>query len=80
MRIFKRLSFWLTIIAIVVVLYSIMGKDDKNLLLFFTSPPFWIIESYGFKVSFTLLYLLYIIFWFVFGLVLDFGISKLKRI
>jgi flagellar assembly factor FliW len=79
LKVFKKISFWLTIIAIVVVLYNIMGKDDKNLLLFFLSPPFWVTEYYSFQVPFTLLYSLNITFWFVFGLVLDFGISKLLR-
>ena len=46
MKVIKKFSFWLTIFAVVVVLYNMIGKDDKNLLLFFTSPPFWVTEYY----------------------------------
>lgn len=79
MKVHKKLSLWFTIIAVVVVLYNMSGKDDKNLLLFFTSPPFWVIEYYPFRVSFSLLYVLNITFWFLFGLVLDCGITKLRK-
>ena len=79
MKVIKKFSFWLTIFAVVVVLYNMIGKDDKNLLLFFTSPPFWVTEYIRFRVSFSLLYLLNVSFWFTFGYVIDFGISRSMR-
>ncbi|MEK5398007.1 hypothetical protein [Paenibacillus sp. FSL K6-2859] len=34
----KRFSFWLSLLSIMICLINLSGEDDKNLLLFFTSP------------------------------------------
>lgn len=79
MKIFKKFSLWMTLFAVLVVLYNITGNDDKNILLFITSPPNWITEFYRIRFPFLYYYLMNIIFWFLFGFVIDFGIAKLKK-
>lgn len=85
MKIYKRFSFWLSIIAIGICLFNLLGYDDKSLLLFFTSPPFWIMGTHWFVENFThpanisivIKYALTILFWFLFGFTLDKFILKL---
>jgi hypothetical protein len=75
----KTFRFWITFFSLLVVLYNIMGKDDKNLLMFFTSPPFWMTEYFRIEISMSALYFLTVVFWFLFGWAIDYGVSKLKR-
>jgi hypothetical protein len=64
-----------------------MGYDDKNLLLFFTSPPFWILETHWFVVNFMhpadvalgIIYVFTILFWFLLGFILDKILKKLSN-
>lgn len=75
----KTFRFWLTFFSLLVVLYNILGKDDKNLLMFFTSPPAWMTEYIRIKISIWAHYFLTVAFWFLFGWAIDYGASKLKR-
>lgn len=87
MKIYKRFSFWLTIIAIGICLFNLLGYDDKSILLFLASPPFWIMGTHWFVENFThptnisivIKYGLTILFWFIFGISLDKFISKLFK-
>jgi hypothetical protein len=85
MKIYKRFSFWLTIIAIGICLFNLLGYDDKSILLFFTSPPFqimgtqWFVENFTHpaNISIEIKYVLTILFWFLFGITLDKFIFRL---
>ena len=87
MKLYKRWSFWLTAFAIGVCTFNLLGYDDKNLLLFFASPPGWLIESNWFAIHFThpanipigLIYILTILFWLLFGCILDWQMIKIRR-
>lgn len=76
---FKRFRFWFTLFSLLVVLNNLIGEDDKNLLLFFTSPPFWVTEFYAIQISMTGLYILNVAFCFLFGWAMDYGVSKWKN-
>jgi NhaP-type Na+/H+ or K+/H+ antiporter len=39
MRIFKKFILWLPVLSIIICVINQSGSDDKNLLLFLTSPP-----------------------------------------
>ncbi len=82
---FYKFSFWFVIFAVFVNCFNSLGYDDKNLLLFFTSPPFWILENVSHKIRSILygdtLFFIYIVnalFWFLLGFYLDKMIAKLK--
>src|SRR5690554_616443 len=79
MRVFKLFSFWLTIFAFGICFVNMTGYDDKNLLLFLTSPPLLFLDDYSsflkrFFSELTLIwifYLLHVWFWCCIGLVTD---------
>lgn len=71
-----KLLFTLLSTLIVVINYS--GNDDKNILLFITSPPFWLIENYFRFFTITHIYIFTILFWVIFGILLDYIILKMK--
>lgn len=87
MILLKKFSFWFTLFSLFVVLFNLLGYDDKNILLFLTSPPFWVTETHWFVVNFihpseiplSFLYFISVLFWFLFGLSLDFLIKKLRK-
>ncbi|MBX9974087.1 hypothetical protein [Cytobacillus firmus] len=87
MKIYRYFSFWLLILSISICLFNLLGFDDKNLLMFLTSPPFWLIETHWFVVNFThpsdipmsVIYVLTVLFWFLLGLILDKALRKLKN-
>lgn len=79
MKPYKKFVFWLTIMAIGICSFSFLGYDDKNLLLFFMTPPIWITETHWFVENFIhpsniplrTIYIFTILFWMVLGIVLD---------
>ena len=87
MSLLKKFSFWFTLFSLFVVLFNLLGYDDKNILLFLTSPPFWVTETHWFVVNFIhpseiplpFLYIITVLFWFLFGAFLDFLIKKLRK-
>lgn len=79
MKFYKRFSFWLSMIAVGICLFNLLGYDDKNLLLFFTSPPFWILENMSFRFPIGVIYVISITFWFLFGFGIDRFIQKLLK-
>lgn len=87
MMIYKKFSFWLTIIAIGICLFNLLGFDDKSILLFLASPPFQIMGTHWFvenvthpaNISIAIKYVLTILFWFIIGAALDKYISHLLK-
>jgi hypothetical protein len=79
-------SFWLPTVYLIIILINLFGFDDKNLLLFFTSPLFWIAETHWFVVNFThpanipivLIMIVSLAGWFFAGFIVDFLVKKLK--
>jgi hypothetical protein len=67
-------TFVLTISSALIVRFNIIGLDDKNLILFFTSPPFWVLEQYGVQIE--VIYISTIVFWFIAGILLDLTLTK----
>ncbi|MFC7680354.1 hypothetical protein [Paenibacillus sp. GCM10028914] len=77
---FKTARFWLSLLSLIVIILNLTGQDDKNLLLFFTSPLGMIaLEYFGNDVSQEVNYLLHIGFWFAIGWLIDLLISRLRR-
>lgn len=68
-------TFLLTLSSTLIVCFNINGYDDKNLILFITSPPFWIIEQYG-VVPIKVIYIVTIVIWLLIGILLDLTITK----
>lgn len=87
MKIYKKISFWLAFLAVGVCLLNLFGYDDKSLLLFFISPPFWVMGNHWFvehfahpaSISMEVKYLATIVFWLLFGLSLDALFLKRKK-
>lgn len=78
----KKFSFWLSIFGLLVCLLNATGKDDKNLLLYFTSPHLMLIEEYNIGRQLDGIFIIYIINivgWFIIGLVIDLIIAAFKR-
>ncbi|HAL00075.1 hypothetical protein [Exiguobacterium sp.] len=75
----KGFRLWLPLLSLVVCLFNVFGYDDKNILLFLTSPVFWLLESRSFlgtwldsfHVPLFLIYILTLISWFLIGLLID---------
>ncbi len=87
MKLFKFFSFWLTLFALGICLFNLFGYDDKNLLLFLTSPILLALEDYSsfFKrfishqMLIWLFYLLNVFFWYCIGLIIDSIVHPSKR-
>jgi hypothetical protein len=83
----KKFRFWLPIFAFTICLFNLFGFDDKNLLLFFTSPHLMLLEDFSSYIrnignEFTQMiiwYILNIIGWFLIGWIIDILISKIKN-
>jgi len=64
---------------VLICLNNYLGNDDKNLLLFFTSPPLWLLEGYssilrmyfGNTGFFVFWYAIDMGFWYLIGVLLD---------
>ncbi|MFS0726737.1 hypothetical protein [Paenibacillus sp. 1P07SE] len=78
----KSFCFWFTAFALAVIAFHLTGLDDKNLLLFFTSPMLWLYEAYPAVREADIprfLYLLSTVFiWFLAGLLLDRLVARFK--
>lgn len=77
---FKKASFWLSLLSVLIIIVNMTGHVDKNLLLFFTGPLNMIaLEYIGNDVPMGVNYLLHIVFWFLVGWLIDWIISRWKR-
>ncbi|WP_189026103.1 hypothetical protein [Paenibacillus albidus] len=83
----KKLSLWLPILSLLVCLHNLSGDDDKNLLLFLTSPLLlWLNPQltdlhYSMKNELLWQFLLYGIHffsWLLFGIIIDWVFSRYK--
>jgi len=83
----KKFRLWLLIFGIVICLFNATGLDDKNLLLFLTSPHLMLLEDYSYIIrkignetlEMIIWYLINILGWFLIGWLIDIIIKKLKR-
>jgi hypothetical protein len=84
----KKFKFWLTLFAIVVCLNNLVGNDDKNLILFLTSPHLMFLEDFSpvFRKTFPneniywgFYYVINIAGWFLIGWIIDFIVSQVKK-
>ncbi|WNS43874.1 hypothetical protein [Paenibacillus sp. MMS20-IR301] len=85
MKIFKKLSLWLPVLSLAVCLINYSGNDDKNLLLFLTSPVLlWLNPqltdmSYAMdneRLSYLILYAIHFSTWLLFGILFDWIVSR----
>ncbi|WP_025025524.1 hypothetical protein [Caldalkalibacillus mannanilyticus] len=70
---FKRFTFWLTLLAVVSSVVHFLGFDRDHVLFLTVSVPAWFIGLFAdlraLNVGF--LYVITILFWFVFGYLCD---------
>ncbi|WP_214742757.1 MULTISPECIES: hypothetical protein [unclassified Exiguobacterium] len=84
----KSWTLWFTLLAVTICIMNVSRFDDKNILLFLTSPPFWLLETPWFSSHVIhptvlpkwTLYALTIAFWFIFGMLLDYLVRSQKAI
>ncbi len=75
----KSWTLWLTLLATAICILNISGLDDKNILLFLSSPPFWLLETPWFSSHIihptslpqSALYIMTVSFWFILGKLFD---------
>lgn len=81
--IIKSFRFWFALISVIIIIQNVSGWDDKNLLLYFTTPPLLIMnEWFSFQMDFgestmLIFYICNFVSWFLCGFLLD---LLLKRI
>ncbi len=87
LKLIKKLSFWLPLLSLIVCVYNLMGYDDKSLLLTFTSPPLLWFNHELTKLYYIMnsellwqfvLYGTHFSFWLLFGLAIDWIISRIR--
>ncbi|MDQ0897416.1 hypothetical protein [Paenibacillus sp. V4I7] len=88
MIIIKKISFWLLILSLIICLFNLSGNDDKNLLLFLTSPVLLWLNPWLTNLHYSmenellwqfLLYGIHICTWLITGLLIDFLIHAKKN-
>lgn len=67
-------TFLLTLFAVQMVRYNMSGQDMGNFGLYFTSPPFCVLEEYLLPMK--TIYIVTIVFWFLTGTLLDWTVTK----
>lgn len=74
----KRFSFWFTLSAVVISVLHYFGFDKQDLLLLNISLPAWVIEYFVdiHTVSSFFVYAVTILFWFAFGLLIDWAVRR----
>ena len=85
MRIFRKFSFWLPLLSLAICMVNLSGEDDKNLLLFLTSPVLiWLNPqltdlnySMENELQFQLIeYAIHFFSWLVFALLFDWLLAR----
>ncbi|MCM3632821.1 hypothetical protein [Paenibacillus camelliae] len=76
--------FWFALISILIIVQNMLGWDDKNLLLYFTTPPLlfaneWFNINWSFSGDNMLLfaYVCNFVTWYIAGLLLDLLLYRL---
>lgn len=87
MKPFKRVSFWMTLFAIIICIYNYLGYDKWNVIIYLLSPPSWLLDSwittnypYPSVQSLIIIYSTTILFWILLGVLIDKIIRKKKTI
>jgi hypothetical protein len=81
---FRRFKFWLPLISFIIILANWTGLDaksgidDMNIIVYFTSPPFWFVDSIYENNYLPLVHVLTIVFWFLVGWTIDTIIKRFK--
>ncbi|PYY29748.1 hypothetical protein [Paenibacillus illinoisensis] len=83
----KKFRFWLFFLSLLICVYNATGLDDKNLLLFLTSPHLLLLVDYSRyiraigneEIQMLIWYVINVIGWFLIGWLVDSLITKLKR-
>lgn len=87
MKLYRYFSFWFTLLALSICLFNGSGADDKNLLLYFTTPALWFLNDH---ISFIqrflseqmlmgFFYCLSLLSWYFLGLLVDTFVHSSKR-
>ncbi|MEK4327018.1 hypothetical protein MKX70_14430 [Paenibacillus sp. FSL R7-0312] len=85
MKLMKRLGLWLPVLSVAVSMINLSGQDDKNLLLFLTSPLLlWLnpqLTDLHYNMDNELLfqcilYGIHFFFWLGFGLLFDWLLAR----
>lgn len=69
----NKFGIWFTVFAGIVSLFNALGYDDKGLLLYLTSPPFWILDQHN---SLSFFQIVNVISWLLFGVFIDWRLRK----
>ncbi len=87
MKIFKKASFLLPVLSLIICIHNLSGNDDKNLLLFLTSPLLLRLNSWLTDLHYSMnnellfnfiLYCLHFFSWLIAGLFIDWLRKKYK--
>lgn len=85
MKLMKRLGLWLPVLSVGVSMINLSGQDDKNLLLFLTSPLMLWLNPQLTDLHYTMdnellfqciLYGIHFFFWLGFGLLFDWLLAR----
>jgi hypothetical protein len=78
----KRFSFWFTLTAVAISVLHYLGFDKHDLLLLNISLPAWVIEYFVdiHTVSSFFVYAVTILFWFAFGLLIDWSLRRKSQV
>ena len=88
MKIIKKFGFWLALFALIVNLFHLLGFDGDNYLIYFATPLL-VLEDYSYslkqffvydRVFWAFIYILNIGFWLLVGSIIDWLISKIKKV
>lgn len=83
---FRKLSFWLPLISLLIIVFHLTGLDaktefdDKGLLVYYTSPPFLLVDQHFAFNHAPLFYILTLFFWFLIGWIIDRLIKYVKSL
>lgn len=72
----KKANFWITIVYAAIILFNKAGLDDMNLLIFFSTPPLWILEQFSLGFPMEFFYVIGLSFWYTIGLFIDKKLTK----
>lgn len=76
---FKKFSFWFTTVSVSICGMNYLGYDDKGLLLYYTSPLYWLGHNSWFATKILnpyntpsfVVYLITILSYYYFGRIVD---------
>lgn len=85
-KLIKSFRFWFALLSILIITQNMLGWDDKNLLLYFTTPPIIMINEWFYsnwsvwgKYAMLFFYVCNFLTWFLAGFLLDRFVNRLVR-